>query len=644
MKKRSELFCSFLVASLLLMVTPGKSQTISIDVMSDAPQPVANFDGHNASFFNEVFHCDLNGGFNIYGYTYIHQISPKLLRFPGGKLSQFAHLMQGPGYGLDSIEIVANFSGTELTEWLARLANQDTLTCNYINAFHEFVAANNDPDLKVLYVLNINTGTVQENLDAITHLINNGVNIVGVEVGNEHYRDELLYPTVTDYINHSLPYVNAIKAAHPSLRIGWVAAPPLTANQLIFSSTTKSHFHQWNTQLAQHTDSSYVDAFISHIYHNSYFFQCSQLYAADYDNSNLFSLNNTFELGSELFDDYLMDSIPLILNEYQNYFGNNKKLWITEWNMAKPSDLFGNTILDASFTMRFTNQFHRLNANYNNMVEYLCRQKLAGPFFNSQNTISPKSSLDDIATPYVKRTSYYPYLLFNRLYDEDFKVLPTTVATTGLTAPFYAQAYYEGVSNEVLMCLVNENQANLTLNLSDLNFTYAGNTQNYDINTPIQLRYIQGDNLYSSAGVTKYFFENVNYSNNFKPPFEITDVEEVTWSQSATSVTIPSYSVAVLRFRADHIVSTEELVAEESAPFEVYPNPQSSGATVTLKKANPAPGVVRIYDYLGRHCVEAQLTQGHQSTLEVSTLKPGCYAIVLEQGTVRSSQPLVITE
>lgn len=604
------------------------AQNLQLSI-SNQPKPIANFDGHNASFMQEVFQCDFNGGFNLSGYGHIQQISPKLLRFPGGKLSQYVHLMQGPGYGLDSTEIMADFSGTELNEWLGRLDNQDTLSCRYIDAFIEFVANINDPELEVLFVVNLDNGTIQENTDAITHLINNGVNVVGVEMGNEHYRDQTRYPSITDYMNHSVPYANDILSNHSSLKIGWVAAPPITSNQQIFGVNSIAHFEAWNQGLAQYKDDPYFDAYISHIYFNSYFFQCSQLYDAEYDQNNLTTLNNTFNLGTNLFNNYIRDSIPKVLNEYTQYFGNNEKLWITEWNFAKPSDIFGNTILDASYTMKFINQMNRLNPGQNNIVEYMCRQKLAGPFFNSQNSISPKSSWDDVSTPYVRRTSYYPFLLLNELYEGDFQLLETSTINNNFQYPVFAQAYYDGSDNEFLIVIVNENSNPVQMAPADIKVTdWAGQPVSYNVTTPYQLEYIQGDQLYTSAGITNYYYQNVNFSTTNKPPFIINDVEDLVWGQTAANLTFPARSIGVLRFRADDVLQIDDLL-QQHANVKLYPNPSFAGNEVNIESEIPISGSIQLLDATGRLIEEFSANEQTKITFAIDGYSPGLYTVLV---------------
>ena len=299
------------------------------------PRDVENTNGFNLAYMHTIFECD-SSGINRSGYDMVDLMGEGVLRFPGGTLSQFCHLTAGPGYGLDSMEIVANVDSSNRGFFLDVYNSEKNKPCRNLTAFVNFYNYLGNQQREVLFVVNITTGSVAENVDAIRVLLNNNVNVVGVEIGNEPYRDETTYPRASNYVTAGLPYAQAIRRNFPTLRIGWAAAPPLTSNRRVFGATRQTHYRNWNQDIATVKDSSFVDAMVLHLYSSSYYFLTKLRYDTDYDDNNLSTLRNTFFQGADLLQTYTVDSLKRIMNEYDAYFGPDEPLWITEWNFSRP--------------------------------------------------------------------------------------------------------------------------------------------------------------------------------------------------------------------------------------------------------------------------------------------------------------------
>jgi len=120
-----------------------------------------------------VFQPFPNHKINAEAITLFDQLSPDVLRFPGGTLANKYHFSK-PGYGFSN----ADFKRSE----------------NYIVDFVKLVKTlKKEP--KVIYVYNMfdhfkganEAELIKENFDALQYLINNGINVVAVELGNEFY-------------------------------------------------------------------------------------------------------------------------------------------------------------------------------------------------------------------------------------------------------------------------------------------------------------------------------------------------------------------------------------------------------------------------------------------------------------------------
>ena len=179
-----------------------------------------------------------NDGTSDYAWDYMVELAPEVLRFPSGESSKFMHLMHDPfggesiGYGYDIYEIARYFNWsngdmsdleaqaiidgwtidqeilsteeTQLDDWimpayvdnylkfLEKYNDQLCVSSRYIDDFIEIVQKINDgnpgrPSVKVILSLNIMSETASECKSIADYLRSNGVNVVGVELGNETY-------------------------------------------------------------------------------------------------------------------------------------------------------------------------------------------------------------------------------------------------------------------------------------------------------------------------------------------------------------------------------------------------------------------------------------------------------------------------
>jgi len=255
--------------------------------------------------------------YNFYGQQFnqeyvdaLNQLRPEILRFPGGTIANKYHFYK-PGYGQDS-----NFD---------KRTKQ-----NYAVEFIRLIRALEHPP-KVLFVINMfehfyqpkqtDWELIVENLTALLYLHEEGMDIVGIELGNEFY----LYPVIrgwdiklpekwirqmkmqpdTDewwpdkfkkYHRLALLYHTAIKKIDPVMKTGIPMG----------SSMNKNHV-RWNFFAER---MSFADAFIQHWY--------GQLSDA-----------KTEEEARKNFDNFT-ERVAGNISRLQKETG--KEVWITEWN------------------------------------------------------------------------------------------------------------------------------------------------------------------------------------------------------------------------------------------------------------------------------------------------------------------------
>lgn len=238
----------------------------------------------------------------------LSSLQPDVLRFPGGTIANKYHFSKS-GYGQDS--------------------NFDKKTAqNYIVEFVRLVKSMKQPP-KVLFVINMfehfhkptksDWDLIVENLAAILYLKRQGVEIVGVELGNEFY----IYPVIRGWDIQLPPkmaeqlktkpgdewwpdnykkynrlarlYHTAIKKIDASIQTGIPMG----------SSMNKNHT-RWNAFALNMT---FSDAYIQHWY------------------GQLSEVKNESEAESNF-----MNFAGRVFKNIENLKTTGKKIWITEWN------------------------------------------------------------------------------------------------------------------------------------------------------------------------------------------------------------------------------------------------------------------------------------------------------------------------
>ncbi len=263
----------------------------------------------------------------------VSQLAPKILRFPGGTLANFYH-PSGLGYGVKASDLVA-VQGTSVYDnmeqsYLGEQADiaAGTVSGNYIQDIIDLATATNS---SVLYVANLFSGTVAEMAGALHALVNAGVTIAGVELGNESHLSayQSRFGSVQNYLTVAGPYAQAISAQFPGVKIGLDGYPPGILKDLGPGGT--QHALDWNVAVS---DASFGDALIIHCYSRPT--ACSQT-----------GIVPNFVCGADFSQTYANAKLPVALDELAGL--GSKSIWITEWNIDGDYSHYGNSVSQAMF-------------------------------------------------------------------------------------------------------------------------------------------------------------------------------------------------------------------------------------------------------------------------------------------------------
>ena len=351
-------------------------------------------------------------------------LKPRVLRFPAGGEHKFFHLNDASGYGrrytdIDEMESVGWISSSTAAIENNKIDDQEEFFENIpflerMVDFVEFCDDENGYKPEVIFVANVlltkltgiySPGDIEsENLEAIRYLLNEGVNIVGIEMGNEHYDDRKEIngkPIFNNPMNPNELYFNSYYQAclalldsldsDPALSdipISLVAAPePFHGGDIgHFGSATVSSYKAWNTALKDSAQSvtagALFDAYTVHLYNVPREMPwCYNMYYEDYASlnpsepittSNDDAIVAAWECANDSFRVYTKDTLQAIMNNWAgsctDCLGNDKPYWMSEWgrfgvdgvktfssggtNYNYSGD-FANTFIDGAFAFQF---------------------------------------------------------------------------------------------------------------------------------------------------------------------------------------------------------------------------------------------------------------------------------------------------
>lgn len=337
----------------------------------------------------------------------IKNLDEVYIRVPGGAISRFhSPFTVIQGWGLTKNAVNYFFDNYEVDyeeddpnggrdKWLQKVDEQPDYS--YLDSLISL--SKEMPNLRVIYVVNVFTSNLDEQVNSINYLIENGVKLDVVEFGNEVY-GKYNFDT-TSYVNFCQPVINKLKELHPSLKVSLISG----------NFKGRRDHEQWNESLAAYVNNpaNKVDYVTLHFYIGS------DLAPSAYNALPAAKVVDYSKIDQDLqtaCENYLQEVI--ISERFREEVSMaesiyNTKIIVTEWN-NNPAQKWCNTfvngmwIYDSYINLRDTS------------VDILCLHNGVSP--DIYGAICRRKQQDDSPLEMVPRVSYHVLDLVSRLYKE----------------------------------------------------------------------------------------------------------------------------------------------------------------------------------------------------------------------------------
>lgn len=453
-----------------------------------------------------------------------NQLSPNLLRWPGGGLSTFYHWNK-PGYGYIESE-VKSINEKSYQNFIKQdfFNKKNPVTYRY---FDKEIELAKRTKASLIVVANIITGTPHEFNDQLREINKQGVKIKAVELGNEMYLKQArtIITGPEKYLSICKPFADSIRKYFPQIPIGICAAPFTRIADEENSSASSNYFKNWNEVIAK---DKWYDFYINHYYIPV---QCQD---------NLNEIGKIFDCASsdvsELAESFLSNSFDY----YQKIFGTNRKMYITEWNIAQTmtKGTYGNTLLQAIFITEFYNTINKENVKRNNLIEGATYFGMANGLLASSTIMLPwknETFRDPIGGDIIRRTSFYSHILMKKIFNDETKMTSIEIKNNGSknsnpAISFYS--YFNATFNSNWIYFANKTGNEISLSEIIVDSKSKKNLTG-------QFYCLSGPSLYSSFGATKFEYE-----------YKINEVCKWTEEKIAISnMKIPGYSTGCFEIK-----------------------------------------------------------------------------------------------
>ncbi len=271
----------------------------------------------------------------------LRAMHPTSLRFPGGTVANYYH-PNLPVYGYIKKEIPFGLG----VLYNLQSKRSENILYNYIR-LSKLVGSG------AVFCANLLTGTLEETMFVLDALKKQHIPILGVELGNEFnllpYREKE-FKSGKIYADKVKATAAAIRHKYPEIKIAIVGADIVPDND----KNQRSQFmRSWNQQLSEE---NFYDAYVWHFYAN-----CNSC-----DNNKNFDqvyVKNLQELAP-----FKTKKLDAISDGFQKIYGNQHKLWLTEWNISNTTFL-ENTFTQAAYVYESFLKMIDINIQQNNYIE-----------------------------------------------------------------------------------------------------------------------------------------------------------------------------------------------------------------------------------------------------------------------------------
>jgi len=534
----------------------------------------------------------------------LEELSPTVLRFPAGGLVKYSHVwtdhmnqplsaeettalvngneIRGNGWILeDRIEEEEAGNDGELAEITApkpKYGNlsylegfQNLLSRNFI---HDFVDITEQTNSDALFVVNINYGTPAEAAQQIEFLINQGVTIRGVEMGNEVYSKANKYfmagsPSVqapigvTNYLNDADEFRTAIEAVAPGLSYAVVSAPKKGIEETVdgFDGDTDYNGY-WNTALATQMGSHGYTNYIMHFY--APFTPCIDEVATGIKSVIFECGKNEMKTFRKLAVQNSEEIVfPATLDWYASKFPG-KNMWLTEWNInqdqEKTASKFANSVLHGIFTQDMMTMMNDANVRHDNFIKFSIYHTLAT---DGGNALLNKRRVGNVASTepediggFVRRTPYFAMKSMKDIYRSSAIPMETTFTINDPsvdTEEISIHAYKKN-NGDIIFSVTNTTEKTLRIG----NFVVDGQMVNLDDSSG-SIEFLEGASNAASRGETEFAVT----------PDEEANMLEDQYSQ-ISDLLIPGFGVGTFS------VSPEYIAVEEITNNDIIPSPDNN--------------------------------------------------------------------
>lgn len=443
------------------------------------------------------------------------------------------------------------------------------------NFIRDFADMANDLSADVLFVMNIKNNTPSEVAEQVQFLVDQGVNIVGIEVGNEQYSKSNYYlpgnplvmapQAVTNYLTHTAAYKSAVQAILPSVPFAVTAAPNKS-----FAETegvegggfdADGDFNvQWNIALAdQMGDYGYTN-YILHYYSN--FDNCTYIPTEEAN------VDEWFDCGiaelPKIFGTTDPTSFPNLVDYYVDTFGESRKMWFTEWNINqdpnKTDAIFGNTLFHAIYSTNMLNALVQINDKHNDLVRFSTYHTM-GTEGVKNAMISPRKggeNLDEFpGSPDHpnRRASYFAFLTMKDIFWNEMDKVSTETTYDTNPGQTYVNVFKDG--SDYVIHIANPTEK--TINIGDV--IIDGEIVDKSMSTGSSY-FVEADSISASHGKSRF-------ADNPSDQIEINED-----SGAIEELLFPAYSVGYVKI--ENLMFVSEDIIDTKSPSIVLTTPTSN--------------------------------------------------------------------
>ena len=426
----------------------------------------------------------------------LREMHPSSLRFPGGTVANYYH----PGlpvYGYKKDEIMPSLGGL----YNLQTKRTENILYNYIRLCKQTGA-------KAVFCANVLNGTTEETLFVIEELKKNNIPILGVELGNEFclmgYRKQ--FPDAATYIQKVKATAIAIHSRYPDIRLAVVGGDGVAKTEM---DARSKFMRKWNQDISKE---SFYNAYTWHPY--AVCAACDKELYFD----NVYT-KNLYELAPQK-NNYLYN----LSKNFIHIYGNNRKLWLTEWNISN-TDYLNNTFVQAAYVSENFLTIIDLNTKYDNYIELTNLHAIEGLISTQKGILNPVlQNGDDIAS-----TQYFAFkFLASTLTQNVCKANQTISCTdTVVSKNFVCSTFLRKEDSRVFLHYINRSGKTVQLNIKTKS------------NTTFEINSIDADYPYAATGKTVYEKE---YPNKVK------SVKYRSEKFTGNSITVAPYSFGCISY------------------------------------------------------------------------------------------------